>query len=258
MGSRVLEINVISAEVVRDVNLFTPATDSYVVVSVNGDHRSSKATPIGTVHGSCCYWNHTVEFIGGAAVFSLVFHLRSKLRLHYVDIATVEIPVTGEMFYDGNGNIGAARSLVSDFRDGEVEGVLNFSYKFIDGYRNLVLPSAIMYPPAYPSPPPHILAYFHPPPPRDGYTWNRCRQPPFQGYGYDFEDYPGENSGHDFDYLNNFLGDDFEDNYGENFGYDFEDFDDVFKDDMEDYVEDYYEAFADFEYYLDNEYDFCF
>ncbi|KAL4377755.1 hypothetical protein GQ457_02G038990 [Hibiscus cannabinus] len=256
MGSRVLEINVISAEIVKDVNLFTPATDAYVVVSVNGDHRSWKATPIGTVHGSSCYWNHTVEFIGGAAVFSLVFHLRSKLRrLHYVDIATVEVPVTEQMFHDGNGNIGAARALVTDFRDGEVEGVLNFSYKFRDGYRNLAPPSAIMYPLAYPPlPPPHIMAYLHPPPSRGGYPWNRCRQPPFQGYGYGFEDYYGEKSGYNFDHLDNFLGDDFEENYGENF----EDYYDAdFQEDVEDYVQDYYEAFAeDFKDY--HQYDFSF
>ncbi|KAK8500776.1 hypothetical protein V6N13_009909 [Hibiscus sabdariffa] len=225
MGSRVLEINVISAEVVNGANRFTPTTEAYVVVSVNGDHRLSQTTPIGTVRGSCCYWNNTVRFTVEATVLSLVFHLKSKLRLEDVDIATFEFSVAGEQLHGGNKSMRATRSLVIDFRDGDTEGVFNFSYE----YGNLVPPSVITCPPAYPLPSPP------PPPPRVGYPSYGIQQPPFQGYGYDFEDYFNDEFEHDFeDYFN----DDFE-----------HDFEDCFNDDFEDYLGDDFEH--DFDYYLD-------
>ncbi|XP_039059089.1 protein SRC2 homolog [Hibiscus syriacus] len=140
MESRILEINVNSAEVFNDVNVFTPTTDAHVVVSINGDHRSSERTPIGGVRGSSCYWNHTVKFIGETAVRSLVFRLNSGRRPEDSDIAAVEIPVNEELFHGYNENMTVAQP---------------------DGYWKPVRPPVIMYPPtysryamAYPSPNP--------------------------------------------------------------------------------------------------------
>ncbi|KAK8633343.1 hypothetical protein V6N13_014189 [Hibiscus sabdariffa] len=215
MGSRVLEINVISAEVVNGANRFTPTTEAYVVVSVNGDHRSSQTTPIGTVRGSCCYWNNTVRFTVEATVLCLVFHIKSKLRLEDVDIATFEFSVAGEQFHDHNRSMRATRSLVIDFRDGDAQGFFNFAYEHGNSHGNLVPSSVITYPPAYPlpSPPPP------PPPPRVGYPLYGIQQPPFQGYGYDFEDCFNDDFEHDFD---DYLHDDFEDYLHNGFEDDFD------------------------------------
>ncbi|KAL4376465.1 hypothetical protein GQ457_02G038360 [Hibiscus cannabinus] len=216
MGSRVLEINVKSVGVVNGVHRFTPTTEAYVVVSVNGDHRSSQTTPIGTVRGSFCYWNNTVRFTVDAAVLSLVFHLKSKHRLGDVDIATIEFSVAGEQSHGDNRNMRATRSCVITFRDGDAEGVFRFSYE----YGNLVPPSLI----TYPLPSPHIGGSLYPPPPppppRIGYPSYGNRQPPFQGYGYSFED--------DFkdwidDYFEDYLGDDFDHDFEDYLDHDLED-----------------------------------
>ncbi|KAK8633344.1 hypothetical protein V6N13_014190 [Hibiscus sabdariffa] len=218
MGSRVLEINVKSAGVIG-VHRFTPTTEAYVVVSVNGDHRSLQTTPIGTVRGSCCYWNNTVRFTVDAAVLSLVFHLKSKHRLGDVDIARIEFSVPGEQFHGDNRNMRATRSFVFTFRDGDADGVFSFSYE----YGNLVPSSVITYPPAYPLPSPHTGVSLYPPPPapRIGYPSYGNRQPPFQGYGYSFED--------DFkdcidDYFEDYLGDEFEHGFEDYLDHDFEDY----------------------------------
>ncbi|GMI79538.1 hypothetical protein HRI_001623100 [Hibiscus trionum] len=224
MGTRVLgiSIHVISAEVLRrGVNLFTPTMEPYVVVSVNGDHRSSQTTPIGTVRGSCCYWNNNVRFPVETTALSVEFHLKSRHRLEDVDIATFEIPIDGELFHGNNRNLIPIRSLVIDFFDGEVEGFFNFSYQYSNSYSNLVPLSVINYPPANPSPSPspRIVGYLYPtpPPPHSGYLSYEYREPPSRGYGYD-----------------DFAADvDFEDYYLEA----------AYEDDFDNYFDDYYEDY---------------
>ncbi|KAL4351436.1 hypothetical protein GQ457_06G023720 [Hibiscus cannabinus] len=135
MEFRPLEINVVSAKDLKDVNLFTKM-DVYVVVSINGDYRSAQRTPADKGSGSNPEWNCTVKFtVDEAAVrrngLSLVFHLKSERQLGDRDIGTVQVPVK-ELLDNDNGNGKVHRNVSYSVRlpNGKAKGMLNFGYKF--------------------------------------------------------------------------------------------------------------------------------
>ncbi|KAE8668863.1 P-loop containing nucleoside triphosphate hydrolases superfamily protein [Hibiscus syriacus] len=222
MEFRPLEINVISAKDLKDVNLFTKM-DVYVVVSINGDYRSAQRTPADKGSGSNPEWNCTMKFtVDEAAVrqngLSLVFHLKSERQLGDRDIGTVQFPVK-ELLDDINGKVSCPVRLPN----GKAKGVLNFGYKFgekfdgqpsvtVAGATNVEKPAmaypppatgysglssgptekpAMAYPPpatSYPPPPgaypPPQTAGYPYPQPGGGYPPYGYHQAPAQGYGY--------------------------------------------------------------------------
>ncbi|XWS57515.1 hypothetical protein CRYUN_Cryun09bG0180800 [Craigia yunnanensis] len=222
MEFRPLEINVISAKDLKDVNLFTKM-DVYAVVSINGDHRTTQITPLDKDCGSNPKWNYTVKFtIDEAAAhqnhLNLVFCLKSDRMLGDKDIGTVQVPIK-ELLDQNNGNEKVEQKVSYNVRlpNGKPKGVLNFSYKFGEKFNKPVpqppVPGAeamyvvdkhgekpvMAYPPpstgypgpssghpppvAYP-PPPHGMAGYPYPPPAGSYPPYGYPQAPAPGYGY--------------------------------------------------------------------------
>ncbi|KAL4379680.1 hypothetical protein GQ457_02G038980 [Hibiscus cannabinus] len=220
MELRPLEINVISAKDLKDVNLVTKM-DVYAAVSIIGDYCSVQRTPVDRGSGSTPEWNCTVKFtVDEAAVrrngVSLVFRLKSERVLGDKEIGTVKVPVK-ELLDDvnGNGNVQRNVSYAVRLPNGKVKGVLNFGYKFGDKFdaqppvtaekpamacpppatknpepsSGSMEKPAMAYPPpatSYPPPPgacpPPSLATGYPyPQPGYGHGYN---QAPIQGYGY--------------------------------------------------------------------------
>ncbi|KAE8725233.1 P-loop containing nucleoside triphosphate hydrolases superfamily protein [Hibiscus syriacus] len=201
MEFRPLEINVISAEDLKDVNLFTKM-DVFVVVSINGDHRSGQRSPVDKGSGPNPEWNCSLKFtVDEAAVLrnglSLVFHIKSERKLGDKDIGTVQVPVK-ELLDEDNGNGKIKRNLSYAVRlpNGKAKGVLNFGYKFGDKFSSqfpvtsekpamAYPPPSTSYPPppfAYP-PPPHSAGYPYPQP-GSGHPSYGYHHAPVQGYAY--------------------------------------------------------------------------
>ncbi|OMO68780.1 C2 calcium-dependent membrane targeting [Corchorus capsularis] len=158
MECRTLEITVISAKDLKDVNLFTKM-DVYAVVSINGDHRTAQRTPIDKDCGSNPKWNYIMKFTIEEALaqqnrLNLNFRLKSDRQLGDKEIGDVAVPIK-ELLDQNNGN-------------GKVE-------------QNGAAATAYPYPPppgAYPPPP-----YGYPPQgPAPGYGYPGY--PPQSGYGY--------------------------------------------------------------------------
>ncbi|KAK8633265.1 hypothetical protein V6N13_014111 [Hibiscus sabdariffa] len=220
MELRPLEINVISAKDLKDVNLVTKM-DVYAAVSIIGDYCSVQRTPVDRGSGSSPEWNCTVKFtVDEAAVrrngVSLVFRLKSERVLGDKEIGTVKVPVK-ELLDDVNGNGKIQRNVSYAVRlpNGKVKGVLNFGYKFGDKFdaqppvtaekpamaypppatncpgpnsgsmekpAMAYPPPAISYPPPQGACPPPSLATGYPyPQPGRGHGYNPA---PIQGYGY--------------------------------------------------------------------------
>ncbi|KAL5782331.1 hypothetical protein ACOSP7_007360 [Xanthoceras sorbifolium] len=213
MGYRVLDVNVISAKDIKDVNLFSKM-DVYAVVWVSGDSNKQKVKT--TIHHDCgCNptWNFPVKFTVDESLanqnrLSLVFELKSDRTLGDKDIGGVTVPV--KELLDSPGDSKSPRFVSYQVRtsSGKPKGQLNFSFKFGDAVSAPVpsfsavksdepvtaYPAAVAgsssvpyatgaaapYPPApgYPYPPPQEKAGYGYPPAPGGYP------PPPQGYGY--------------------------------------------------------------------------
>ncbi|KAG6664297.1 hypothetical protein CIPAW_02G083700 [Carya illinoinensis] len=209
MGYRTLEINVTSAKDLKDLNLFSKM-DVYVVVSLSGDKQKAK-TKVDREGGTSPSWNFPVKFtIDESAARQNRLNLEFKLRCDRSlggdkDIGVVYVPVTELLNSTGDGKSMQFVSYQVTKPSGKPQGILNFSYKFIDkvaaGGEPLVpegkayepvtaypapvvgtsaLPYDGFYPPAAaPHPPPPPYGYGYPPPP-PGYGY----PPPPPGYGY--------------------------------------------------------------------------
>ncbi|XVE89659.1 hypothetical protein DITRI_Ditri20bG0013400 [Diplodiscus trichospermus] len=205
MEFRTLEINVISAKDLKDVNLFTKM-DVYAVVSINGDHRAAQRTPVDKDCGSNPKWNYAMKLtIDEAAArqnrLYLVFRLKSERQLGDRDIGTVEVPIK-ELLDQKYGNEKAEQnvSYMVKLPNGKPKGTLNFSYRFGEKFSKPVPqpPETPMmaYPPpatgypgssaAYPPPPPppRGMAGYPYPPPGGSYAPYGYQQAPASGYGY--------------------------------------------------------------------------
>ncbi|KAK1291595.1 hypothetical protein QJS10_CPB17g01368 [Acorus calamus] len=210
MAHRTLEITLISAKDLKNVNLFS-SMEVYAVVSVSGDPRSKQKTPTDRSGGRNPSWNHTLRFTvddSPSAVDRLVLHflLRAERALGDRDIGEVQVPLK-ELLSDSSSSAsgGSAKFVSYQVRkpSGKPKGVLNFSYKFGERFSAAVAPPpppATVAPPtqkhkhdepvtAYPAgsssgypPPPGAYPAYPPPPQHAGYAG--YPPPPQAAYGY--------------------------------------------------------------------------
>ncbi|GAV86979.1 C2 domain-containing protein [Cephalotus follicularis] len=212
MEYRPLYITVISAQDLKDVNLFSKM-DVYVVVSIDGDSRTQQKTPVDKDAGTNPKWNHTFTFTIQEATASqqtLVFLLKSDRNLGDRVIGEVHVPIK-ELLNDMNNNNNHKNVSYSvRLPNGKAKGSLDFSFKFGDKYtlgnNNPAFAQkgdepVMAYPPqtgyagsssAYPPPPPPHAMYPPPPPPGNGYYPAYPPPPaaaPYGGYGGGYQPY---------------------------------------------------------------------
>lgn len=160
-GYRTLEVTLVSAKDLNDVNVFSKM-DVYAVVSLAGDPRSAQRTPTDKDGGKSPSWNATFRFfvpVDPASAAGLVVHvvLRSERALGDRDIGEVHIPIN-ELLGEGNTALPQFVSYqVRRSNSGKPKGVLNLSYRFLEpsvpsNYANAP-PNPVEYPAAAPPPP---------------------------------------------------------------------------------------------------------
>ncbi|KAJ6842483.1 putative protein SRC2 [Iris pallida] len=137
MAYRTLEVTLISAKDLKDVNLFSKM-EVYAVASIAGDPRSAQRTPVDRDGGKNPSWAHTVRFtVPDKDPGSLVLHvlLRSERALGDRDVGEVHVPIR-ELLDAVNGKQSQAPQFLSyqvrSPSSGKAKGVLNISYKFSD------------------------------------------------------------------------------------------------------------------------------
>ncbi|KAI8555725.1 hypothetical protein RHMOL_Rhmol05G0197200 [Rhododendron molle] len=204
MEYRPLDITVISAENLKDVNLISKM-DVYVVVSIADDPSTKRKTRVDKDGGKSPKWKDRLNFAVDAAALArnpglpLVFRLRSERPLGDKDIGEVAVPMK-ELLDRADG--GAEHVVEYQVRtpSGKLKGTLKFSYKFGD---KLAAPVAPAYAPpaksknsnepvtAYPA---HAGASTAYPPPPQGYAQPHPAysgySAPQQGYGAGYPGYP--------------------------------------------------------------------
>ncbi|KAJ4847051.1 hypothetical protein Tsubulata_037443, partial [Turnera subulata] len=217
MEQRILEINLISAKDLKNVNLISKM-DVYAVVSLFSpdSHPEQKTkTPVDRDGGSNPTWNHPIKFTiygGDAAVhrgLSLVFKLRCDRALGDKDVGEVNVPV--KELLDSVKNKESMQSVSYQVRkpSGKPKGELQFSFRFGESHSMATIPekkaqidfqqAQQAQPPqpvtAYPAPGPSSVPYAAPPgpypPPPPGYggyppppPQYGAYPPPPPGYGY--------------------------------------------------------------------------
>lgn len=190
MEQRALEINVVSAKGLNDVNLVTKM-DVYAVVSVydGGDsHPKQKAkTNVDRGSGTSPTWNFPMKFTVDAAAaqqnrLTVVFDLRCERSFGDKEVGQVVVPVK-ELLDSVEGDGKSMKHLTYQVRkpSGKPKGELNFSFKF--GDKKVVeaaAPKAAEPVTAYPAPSAGPSVPAHPPP--AGYPPHGA-YPPVAGYG---------------------------------------------------------------------------
>ncbi|TKY72619.1 cold-regulated protein [Spatholobus suberectus] len=137
MEYRTLELNIISAKDLKDVNLFSKM-DVYAVVSLSGDplHPQGATTHVHKDGGTNPTWNYPVKF---SVNESLAKENRLSLEIKLISdrtlagdtvIGTVHVPL-GELL-DKPGSGSSFRQVSYQVRkpSGKSKGSFNFSYKF--------------------------------------------------------------------------------------------------------------------------------
>ncbi|PKA53428.1 hypothetical protein AXF42_Ash012370 [Apostasia shenzhenica] len=203
MACRTLELTLISAEDLKDVNVLTKM-DVYALATITGDRRQRQRTPTDRNCGKNPCWNAVLRFIvpgDPAAAVHISIHvlLRSERVLGDLDVGEVHIPLKDLLGGRSDGSSFVSYQVRKP--SGRAKGVLNLSYKFVDP------PAAVTAPPeftAYPPPagkgayeeepvmaypaagssasayPPAGYWYGAPPPAGYGYGYGA----PAAGYGY--------------------------------------------------------------------------
>ncbi|XP_019435077.1 PREDICTED: protein SRC2-like isoform X3 [Lupinus angustifolius] len=194
MEYKTLELNVVSAKDIKDVNLLSKM-DVYAVVLISGDPNNLHKikTPVHKDGGTNPIWNFSLKF---TVSDSLAQQNRLNLEIKLFSsrtvagdtiIGTVHIPVKELIDNPGDGSFRHVTYQVR-MQSGKAKGSLNLSYKFGE---NVAAPAkATSAPPpvmAYPAAaagssttPPYGGAAYAPPPQQYGYGY-----PPTQpGYGY--------------------------------------------------------------------------
>ncbi|KAB1214014.1 hypothetical protein CJ030_MR5G017277 [Morella rubra] len=216
MEYRTLEVTVLSAKDLQDVNLFSKM-DVYVVVSLSGNsqHKLQAKTNVDREGGKNPSWNFPMKFtINEFTVrqnrLTLEFKLRCDRSLGDKDIGNVCVPVQELLDSTGDGkSMQFVRYQVTK-PSGKPKGELYFSYKFSENVSSseplwqktqayepvtaypsapVVEPSAPPYDGLYPIPdPPPPAGYSYapppPPPPYQPYAYWYPPPPPPPGYGY--------------------------------------------------------------------------
>ncbi|XP_052204661.1 protein SRC2 homolog [Diospyros lotus] len=195
-----LDITVISADDLKNVNLISKMS-VYVLVSMSGDPRTKRRTPVDKNCGKNPKWNDRMSFAVDEASLSLhpnlciLFQIRSDRPLGDRDIGEVSVPIRELL---DNNDPASDRLVEYQVRtpSGKPKGTLKFSYKF--GEKSTALSSAnnnydepVMAFPAHVGatsvykPPP--VAGYTPPPLYQGappYMHPGAYPPPPPGYGY--------------------------------------------------------------------------
>ncbi|KAI9113736.1 hypothetical protein K1719_014987 [Acacia pycnantha] len=198
MDYRTLELNIVSAKDIKNVNRFTKM-HVYAVVSIIGDpqHNQVAKTPLHRQAGDSPTWNFSVRFTINETLakqnrLTLLIQLFShRSILGDKEIGSVRVTVNELLDRAGDGK--SLQHMNYDVRkpSGKAKGVLNISYKFGEAFATAYPPpphvgsSSMPYPSAppqqgapygYPPPPPYGG---HPPPTQPGYGY-----PAQPGYGY--------------------------------------------------------------------------
>ncbi|KAK7289948.1 hypothetical protein RIF29_04011 [Crotalaria pallida] len=206
MEYRTLELNIVSAKDIKDVNLLSKM-DVYAVVSISGDpHNPQKKakTPVHRDGGTNPTWNYAVKFSVNDALarqnrMSLEIKLFSDRTLGSDTlIGTVHIPIKELLDNPGDG---AFRHVSYQVRtqSGKAKGSLNLSYKFGEKVNApekaapapapamAYPPHAAGYPPQASSYPPPAAAY---PPQSSAYPPPAAAYPPMAAKQEKHESYP--------------------------------------------------------------------
>ncbi|XP_009589618.1 protein SRC2 homolog [Nicotiana tomentosiformis] len=138
MEWRPFDITVLSADGIKNVNLFYPM-DVYVEVSIFGYAKNKKKSFVDKKGGTCPRWNYPMKFTLDEPSLtkpdlSLFFRLRSNRFFGDKDIGIVTIPIQ-ELFTDSTSNDeGSAERIVEYqvFTAGtrKPKGTVKFAYKF--------------------------------------------------------------------------------------------------------------------------------
>lgn len=186
MEQRTLDINVVSAKGLKDVNLIGKM-DVYAVVSISGgSHPKQKIkTNVDKDSGSNPTWNYPMKFTVDEIAaqqnrLSLIFDFRCERSFGDKDIGQVVVPV--KELLDSKCDENSMKFVTYQVRtsSGKPKGELNFSYKFGDkAVVQAVAPKAAEPVTAYPAPaagssvpaypPPGAYPYGAYPPPQPGY-----------------------------------------------------------------------------------------
>lgn len=141
MDYRCLDLTVVSAEGLKDVNMFLKM-DVYVVVQIlgYGIGKNKKRTHIDRNGGTNPRWNHRIKFnidepsLNNNPQLALLFQLKSERTFGGDrDIGEVTIPMQ-EIYNNGAGDDGNDSERVVEYQvrttSGKAKGTLKFSYKF--------------------------------------------------------------------------------------------------------------------------------
>ncbi|XP_022760552.1 protein SRC2-like [Durio zibethinus] len=214
MAHRTLEVNVISAKGLKNVNLIDKM-DVYAIVSLKRDSLKQKQkqkikTPVDKDCGKDPNWNFPVKFTVDESLaksnnLNLKFKIKCERILGDKELGQVNVPV--KELLDSSGEGGSMKFVSYQVRkpSGKPEGTLNFSYKFGDkdsepvksdkskGEQSVTAYPAHMaagsssapYGAPGPYPPPQPAGYGYPPPPvAAAYGGYPQQAPPPPGYGY--------------------------------------------------------------------------
>ncbi|CAL4959572.1 unnamed protein product [Urochloa decumbens] len=179
MATRTLELTLISAKDLKEVNLLSKM-EVYAVVSLSGDPRSRQRIQADRTGGRNPTWNATLRFnVPATGAGSLHVLLRAERALGDRDVGEVHIPLSELLSGAPDGPVPAkfVAYQVRKISSGKPQGVLNFSYKLGEvnksaaaGYAPTPAQSTYTQPPpaaAYPPPsayPPAGKADAYPPP----------------------------------------------------------------------------------------------
>ncbi|KAK7412943.1 hypothetical protein VNO78_04726 [Psophocarpus tetragonolobus] len=188
MEYRTLELKIISAKEIKNVNMFSKM-DVYAVVSLYGDpHNPQGATT--QVHkdaGTNPTWNYSIKFAVNEWMakenrVSLEIKLISDRTLGDTVIGTVHVPL--RELLDNPAHDASFRQVSYQVikTSGKPKGSLNFSFRFGE---HLVTPSAKAPPPPPPPPPHHDPVMAYPPSSAASSASSSIPQPP-SAYGYPY------------------------------------------------------------------------
>ncbi|KAL3750104.1 hypothetical protein ACJRO7_011135 [Eucalyptus globulus] len=183
MERRRLEVTVMSAEDLKDANVFGKM-DPYVAVSFSGvadkRQKSKQCTPVHKDGGTHPRWGHSLSFtVDEAAARAGRLKLKFKIKAEKTlgsdkEVGRVKVTVKELLEQDGKPKV---TSYSLRLPSGKTKGVLEFAYKF--GERFTVA-----------APPPPVVAY----PPTSssaaGYPPPAGPYPSLAGYGYPLQGYP--------------------------------------------------------------------
>lgn len=219
MEYRTLDVNLIAAKGLKNVNLFSKLEVYAVVTVFGGDPRAKQRTPTDKINGVNPTWNFPMKFTVDEVAaqqnhLTLVITLRAERALGDKDVGEVRVPMK-EIMVDSKGVQFVSYQVRK--ASGKPKGELRFSHEFSEkiagvshvtsksdepvtaypagapgvGSSSGYPPQAGAYAPAgYPQGGQPVAGYGYPPQPQPGYGYPPQQPgygyppPPQQGYGY--------------------------------------------------------------------------